>query len=155
MGTPLEVRTHMTRYPMTATRGMLAGRALALMRENKIRHLPIVDDGSVVGVVSERDLSGIRENKDVVLNRLMSDDPYVARLDSPLSEVASAMAAEKYGCTVVLNENDEVAGIFTTTDALALLSRLLKEREKMSPSSSGRRDEFARYMDEWIEWDSS
>jgi acetoin utilization protein AcuB len=145
----------MTRYPMTATRGMSARRALELMREHEIRHLPIVDEGSVVGVVSERDLAGFRAGRELALSHFMATDPYVARLDTPLSEVAAAMAAEKFGCTVVLDEQERVAGIFTTTDALVLLSRLLKEREKESRDPTRPRDEFARYMDEWIEWDSS
>lgn len=50
----------------------------------------------------------------------MSTDVYVVGPDTPLEQVASAMADHKYGCAVV-TEGNHVVGIFTTVDALRAL----------------------------------
>ena len=54
--TPAEV---MTRDPDTMLPGNTAIEALRLMEDGRFRHLPIVDDGKVVGIVSRFDFSGI------------------------------------------------------------------------------------------------
>ena len=54
--TPAEV---MTRDPDTMPPGNTAIEALRLMEDGRFRHLPIVDDGKVVGIVSRFDFSGI------------------------------------------------------------------------------------------------
>ena len=49
----------MTRDPDTMPPGNTAIEALRLMEDGRFRHLPIVDDGKVVGIVSRFDFSGI------------------------------------------------------------------------------------------------
>ena len=49
----------MTRDPNTMPPGNIAIEALRLMEDGRYRHLPIVDDGRVVGVVSRFDFSGL------------------------------------------------------------------------------------------------
>jgi CBS domain-containing protein len=49
----------MTREPDTMPSGKMAIEALRLMKDGRYRHLPIVDDGRVVGIVSRFDFSGI------------------------------------------------------------------------------------------------
>jgi CBS domain-containing protein len=48
----------MTRNPMTMPPGKTAIEALRLMEDGRYRHIPIVDDGKVVGIVSRFDFSG-------------------------------------------------------------------------------------------------
>lgn len=49
----------MTRNPTTMPPGKTAIEALRLMEDGRYRHLPIVDDGEVVGIVSRFDFSGL------------------------------------------------------------------------------------------------
>jgi CBS domain-containing protein len=49
----------MTRDPDTMPPGNTAIEALRLMEDGRFRHLPIVDDGKVVGIVSRFDFSGL------------------------------------------------------------------------------------------------
>jgi CBS domain-containing protein len=49
----------MTREPDTIPSGKIAIEALRLMEDRRYRHLPIVDDGRVVGIVSRFDFSGM------------------------------------------------------------------------------------------------
>jgi acetoin utilization protein AcuB len=103
-----------------------------LMREHRIRHLPVLDAGRIVGLVSDRDLSFIEtlldvDPKKVTVEEAMTPEPYIVATDSALDEVVSTMAARKYGSAIVA-DNAKVVGIFTTVDACAAFAELLKTR---------------------------
>jgi CBS domain-containing protein len=49
----------MTRDPDTMPKGKIAIEALRLMEDGRYRHLPVVDNGKVVGIVSRFDFSGV------------------------------------------------------------------------------------------------
>ena len=52
----LRVRTWMTKNLVTLSPKSKRGRSLTLCRERRIRHIPIVEEGRLVGIVSDRDL---------------------------------------------------------------------------------------------------
>jgi len=60
-GVPLDTRVSdvMTKEVVTAHPGMSLREAAAIMTEKWIRHLPVVDRGSLVGIMSQRDLAGV------------------------------------------------------------------------------------------------
>ena len=103
----------------------------ALMERHGVRHLPIVRDGGVVGVVSDRDLrvaSGLsaeRRNQ-VMAGDIMATDPISVLADTPLDEVAFDMSERKIGSVLVYEEGGEYLGIFTVTDALNALIEILR-----------------------------
>ncbi len=112
-------------------------RAHQLMREHHVRHLPVLDGGVLVGIVSDRDLRFIETLRDVddtrvAVEEAMTREPYFVTPDTPLSQVAGQMAEHKYGCAVVM-DGMRVVGMFTTTDALRALATVLEE-EAASPS---------------------
>jgi acetoin utilization protein AcuB len=95
------------------------------MRALGVRHLPVLDGGKLVGLVSQRDLFFVETLRDVdpaavPVEDAMSEDVYVVPPDRALGEVAARMAERKYGCTVIAN-GDKICGIFTTSDALRVL----------------------------------
>ncbi len=97
-----------------------------LMRELEVRHLPVLDGGKVVGIVSQRDLHLIETLRDVDPSKVevgeaMTDDPYTVDPDAPLCDVARTMAGRHLGAALV-KARGEVLGIFTTTDALRALA---------------------------------
>ena len=98
------------------------------MREHGVRHLPVVEEGRVVGMLSERevDLIGaiIERNTDELSVKLaMIHNVMVVAPDETLAHVAQQMATTKCGSAVVM-DGDTVMGIFTTIDALAILAEL-------------------------------
>lgn len=104
-------------------------RAQELMSSKGIRHLPVTSDGKLVGVLSDRDIKTAMAFKGANSKRLRCADlctesVYVTHRDSPLAAVAGELASKHYGSAVV-TENDEVVGIFTTTDACRALASVL------------------------------
>lgn len=103
-----------------------------MMREGHFRHLPVLHQGKLVGIVSDRDLNLVEslssiDPKLVPVSEAMTGEPYVVAPDTPLDEVVSTMAEKKYGSAVVC-DNHKVVGIFTTVDACAALATLLSTR---------------------------
>jgi acetoin utilization protein AcuB len=102
------------------------------MRDEKIRHLPVLQGGQLVGLLSQRDLYFIETLQDVDPERIavseaMSQDVYTVEPGSALTEVVKEMIAHKYGTAVVV-QRGEVLGVFTTIDALRALSQLLESQ---------------------------
>ena len=115
----------MTSTPHTITTRQTLAEAHQAMREQGVRHLPVVEDGKLVGVVSQRDLYLLETLRGVDVGRelveeAMSDEPFVVGPDAPLEEVAEVMANRKHGSALVV-EHSTVVGIFTSTDALRAL----------------------------------
>jgi acetoin utilization protein AcuB len=123
------IEEKMTEYPSIATRQTTVTEAAEFMRQLGIRHLPVVEKGKVVGVVSDRDLRQAQiyaDSMHIVVSDVMTPEPYCVPVGTPIVEVASQMAKRKIGCTVVLNLAGAVVGIFTTTDGMRLLAEALK-----------------------------
>lgn len=124
------IRPFMTPAPHTISTRQTLAEAHQAMRDRGVRHLPVVEEGKLVGVVSQRDLYLLETLRGVDVGRelveeAMSDEPYVVAPDSSLEEVAEAMANRKHGSALVV-ENATVVGIFTSTDALRALVALLR-----------------------------
>ncbi len=106
--------------------------AHSMMREQHIRHLPVLRQGKVVGIVTDRDLRLVETLTDVdptkvAVSEAMTPDPYVVTPEASLDEVVSMMAAKKYGSAVV-SDHGHVVGIFTTVDACSAFAELLTTR---------------------------
>jgi acetoin utilization protein AcuB len=107
--------------------------AHGLMRQHNLRHLPVLERGKIVGVVSQRDLYfletiGAVDPETDCVDEAMTSDVYCVGPDTHVEEVVAEMADHKYGCAVVV-EHNKVAGMFTTTDALRLLADLLRQQK--------------------------
>jgi acetoin utilization protein AcuB len=103
-----------------------------LMREQHIRHLPVLHQGKLVGILSDRDLHLIETLRDVdpdkvAVSEAMTPDPYIVSPEAELDEVVSTMAAKKYGSAIV-SDHGKVVGIFTTVDACSAFADLLTTR---------------------------
>jgi acetoin utilization protein AcuB len=119
----------MTQGPHTIGKRRTLAEAHAMMRELKVRHLPVVERGKVVGIVSQRDLHLVEtlpdvEPDEVAVDDAMSEDVFCVTADTPLADVARKMAKQKYGSAVVM-DGAKVIGIFTATDGLKALDFLL------------------------------
>ena len=100
------------------------------MQKHQGRHLPVLEGGKLVGVVTQRDLYLIETFKDidpetVPVEDAMTMDVYCVEPDDTLESVVRHMADQKIGCAVVMART-KVTGLFTTTDAMRALVALLK-----------------------------
>lgn len=116
----------MTPQPLTVGRGQKLVVAHKMMTDNGVRHLPVLERGELIGVVSQRDLyfvetiAGVDKYEDEVEDA-MSVDVRAFPPEAPLVEVAQEMSERKLGCAVVV-ERGRVIGIFTASDALRILA---------------------------------
>jgi CBS-domain-containing membrane protein len=112
----------------------LANDVIALGR---IRHIPVVDDGRLVGIITERDLIGAAASqifglkqksksallKSVLIKEVMKKRVVTAAPDTPIKDVAHLMAEKKIGCLPVVSAG-AVVGLVTTTDILRYVESL-------------------------------
>ncbi len=117
---------HMSPSPHTIGRDQTLDTASRIMREHRIRHLPVLEGGKLLGILSSRDVHLIETLDDVDPTRVtveeaMSAEPYAVAPGASLIDVVRTMAEHKYGAAVVM-EHSKVVGIFTTIDALRVLA---------------------------------
>jgi acetoin utilization protein AcuB len=108
--------------------------ALRLMREHRIRHLPVLKFGKVVGVVSDRDIklaSGFDGADKMAVEDIMTPDPFTVTPQAPVDIVAAEMAEHKYGCAIVKQDNGATVGIFTAVDGLRCLAEISREHYRV------------------------
>jgi CBS domain-containing protein len=110
------------------------------MRALRFRHMPVVDRGRLVGLISHRDVlrysasSLLPHSKEqthylatkFLVRDVMTRDVAAVTPDTPLLEVASRMQKGKLGCLPVVNGENSLVGIITEADFVALCMRLLR-----------------------------
>jgi len=127
------IKVAMTPFPFFVEIDASVTEARAVMREHEIHHLPVTEDGTLVGMLSERELRLLEATGriDVDAPGSVRDacvrDAYVVDVDAPLDEVLSTMAARHLGAALVV-KNRKLAGILTSSDACRLLAEALRER---------------------------
>lgn len=128
---PLVMRHWMTPSPHSIGRDQPLAVAHRLMREHDLRHLPVLERGKIVGLLTQRDLYFLEtlaavDPETECVDEAMSPDVYCVTPGARIGEVVSEMARHKYGCAIVV-DNAKVVGMFTTTDAMRLLAELLEK----------------------------
>jgi len=123
---------YMTRQPWTIRKDATMAQAHSMMRAHAIRHLPVLDGGKLVGIVSQRDLHLIEtlpgsDPETVTVEEAMVSDVYVVGPNEPVDVVVDHMADHKQGSAVVVDRRGTVEGIFTTVDALQVLAEVLRK----------------------------
>jgi predicted transcriptional regulator len=105
----------------------------ALMKECRIRHLPIMSQGQLAGLISDRDLReamALPEASKLMAQDVMKTDLFVVQKSMPLLDVVNRMKIQKVGCVLVVNDARDCIGIFTTINALGMLADFLKDDEQ-------------------------
>jgi acetoin utilization protein AcuB len=120
----------MTQRPVTIPPTALIADAHRLMLSRRIRHLPVVGNDGLCGVLSDRDLHifeslALGNPDEVSVADVMVKAPYVVEPTMPLDEAVAAMAELKIGSVVVVDKSG-IAGIFTAVDACYALSQILR-----------------------------
>ncbi len=126
------VAKRMKRNPVFVDEGDSMKRAMDLLKEHEIRHLPVLKDGEkLVGIVSERDIKQaspssataleIREIfyllDKVKVKQIMTRRPYTVSSTTPIEEAALIIREKKVGCLPVV-DSGKLVGIITETDII-------------------------------------
>lgn len=130
MAQTLLVQDLMTRSPLTIEASSSLADARRLMKRHGVRHLPVMDEGVLVGLISDRDVKLIEAHtksdpKDISLAQAMSRAPWTVAPSTPLEVAARHMARHKLGSSVVVDNEQQVVGIFTSQDGLRALAQVL------------------------------
>ena len=138
------VRTRMTEGVVTASPEMTLAEALALTRQHRIRHLPVMEGGKLIGLVTDRDLrlamppiwADERDELREQLTRrrvgeLMITELITATPDTPVEDAARQLYQNRIGCLPIM-EGEELVGILTETDLLRALVELFGTEQPSS-----------------------
>ncbi|HEX4844983.1 MAG TPA: CBS and ACT domain-containing protein [Geothrix sp.] len=144
----------MMRRPVTVvSSGTTIGEAFQLLQDRGFRHLPVVDQGRLVGVLTDRDLRLATSNlchtpRDAgdPVSVAMSSPPLTADPLDPVEDAARIMREHKIGCLPVV-DGSELVGILTgmdLLDALMLLTGVSKPSSRLEVALADRPGELAR-----------
>jgi acetoin utilization protein AcuB len=101
---------------VTVTPDTLVGAARDLLRQHAIRHLPVLEDGLLVGIVSERDL--LRATSQALpLREVMTRTVFVLSPGTSIREAARLFRDRRFGAVPVL-DGRRLVGIVSVTDVL-------------------------------------
>ena len=134
----IRVSDLMVANPKTISPTTTIWAALALMRQEDIRHLLVIGgDGKLHGVVSNRDFRRVLDFLDaegkvphageIAVSEIMTKGPriFTARVDTPLLNVAQLMVRERVGAIPIVDDQQRPVGIVTQKDVMRELVRQL------------------------------
>ncbi|MFA5654094.1 MAG: CBS domain-containing protein [Desulfomonilia bacterium] len=135
----VKVKELMTTGVVTASPGDSISDALEKMYAGRFRRIPVVDQGRLAGVITDRDIRQAlnspmlfrdRSYDDYMLRELtvggsMTADPLTIHPDAGIVEAAEMMEGKRIGGLPVV-DNDTLVGIITISDLMNYLIRLLR-----------------------------
>ena len=122
------VKKFMNRNLVTVSENSSVEEAVGLLKTHSIRHLPVVEDGKIVGLVTESELRGAifpAMLEDITVKDLMNRDPVTVDSEAPLEEAAALIYHHKVGGLLVVDEAGKLEGIITMVDMLLALIDLM------------------------------
>lgn len=136
------VGERMSKPVITISPDMPISEALNLMKKEHIRRAPVVKDGKLAGIVSDKDLLNASPSpvttlsiwemnyllSKVTVDQVMTNNVMTVTEDTPIEQAARIMADNKIGGLPVMR-NGHVAGIITETDLFKVFLELLGARE--------------------------
>lgn len=161
------VRYWMTQSLFVATEGMTLLDALRVMREKKVRRLPVVHGKQLRGIISRSDLyqfidptviddvripTAVAENLDTILvGQHMTAWPLTCEPNDPVEEVGARMREKKVGCMPVMS-GDDLVGMITESDIFDALTQLTGwglggDRISLRVTNDQKTDVFFRVME--------
>jgi len=137
------VGERMSRPVISITRDMPIHDALALFKKEKIRRAPVLKDGKLIGIISDKDLLNASPSQatslsvwemnymlsKITVKEVMTREVLTVQADTPIEEAARLMADNKIGGVPVMKA-DKVVGMITETDLFKIFLELMGARTK-------------------------
>lgn len=133
------VRDWMSRAPVSVSPDVPVGQVAGLMRNQAIRHVLVMENEQLVGIVSDRDLRGLLMEGGPTLSpsspvaSVMSEPPVAVDPETPLSEAVRTMLEHKIGALPVV-DGGRAVGILTRADALEALLAVIESLNRCGAS---------------------
>jgi len=156
------VSKRMTRDPVAVSPGQSLAEALRLTREHRIRHLPVVEGGEVVGIVSDRDIrlalpsplaaadpEGARFVRDTPVSAIMAREVITVGPWDAVEDAARLLHRHRIGALPVVDAHGRLLGILSETDVLHAFVELLGPSgasSRLEVAMDDRAGELARAM---------
>lgn len=139
MSVRLTLKTLMTPFPYAIDIDADLPQAQTLMAEHDIRHLPVTEDGQLVGVITERDVHRSLAEAQVAcrtaalqVRQVYEREAYVVDLSERLDTVLLEMAARHIGSTLVVRRG-KLVGILTAMDVCRCFGEYLRAQLPSGP----------------------
>lgn len=123
----MKVKNCMQSDPVTIMRTALVKDAVALMEKHSIRHLPVMEDGRLVGFITENDLRQFyfpSMVEDIPVDQAMVRNPVTVTVDTSIDQAARLFHEYKIGGLPVM-ENNDLVGIITASDLLSAFIEII------------------------------
>jgi len=132
----------MTKNPMTVSASSSIGEVARLMMDEGVRHLPVMEGGSMVGIISDRDIKSVsmprlvdqaaietlRARYDQPISEMMAGDPVTAYPETNLAEAVDLMLDNRVGALPVVNaDTGDLLGILSQVDVLRVARDRLED----------------------------
>jgi acetoin utilization protein AcuB len=131
----------MTKNPLVMTPAETIGQADELMTENRIRQLPVVAEGALLGIITDRDIRSFLAQSALVepeerakvlrtnVREIMTAEPLTLAPDDDLREALELLIEEKIGGIPVVDQAEGLVGIVTYVDVLRCFLNRLEEEQ--------------------------
>jgi CBS domain-containing protein len=128
----ISVADFMTKDLVTVRESDDVALAEALLRLGGIRHLPVVRDHKLVGILTQRDIlrsgaSGKAGAREIAVSDVMTREPTSVRPAMALSHAARLMLERKYGCLPVCDPEGKLVGIVTEADFVRFAADVVQD----------------------------
>ncbi len=135
--------TNLMTVPPSAT----LAEARTLMQSNRIHHLPVTDDGDLVGLITITNVlaatdSFLRDDRnrihanEIIVGDVMVKDVATVDVNASLRQAALFLEKHQIGCLPVMDDG-KMVGIITETDFVAVAINLLEQLESTEPYDDG------------------
>jgi len=121
------IKAMMTPFPHAIESGERMEKAVAMMADYGIGHLPVTEEGRLIGIIAAEDLTALsgRKGGKRIIKQSSIREAYIVELTEPLDVVLLRMAKKKVDCALVVKD-ERLAGIFTRSDACRCFGYLLR-----------------------------
>lgn len=127
----------MTHDPVTLNEGDDLGLADEIFHLGRLRHLPVVKGGKLVGLVTHRDFlkalarEGEHRGKTAIAKEVMTRQVTQVKPSTSLRKALQLMVRNKFGCLPVVNDRGKLVGILTETDATRFAARMIGDLDRI------------------------
>lgn len=122
------IRDLMTAMPHTIGHDMTVSLAKKMMADHRCHHLPVLDGGRIVGIVTSTDVAKterlLPQSDDLPVEDIMVEDPVEVTGSENALTVIKLMKQKAIGSVIIAPSAEQKMGIFTSTDALHYLTKL-------------------------------
>ncbi|MGB2691957.1 MAG: CBS domain-containing protein [Thermodesulfobacteriota bacterium] len=116
------VKDYMTLNPRTVNPQDNAQEVAEKMKTLNYRQFPVVEDGKLVGIITETDLAdALTKNEDVSIKDVMVTEPLTLMEDASIENASDIIRIKNFNALPVVSENNDLLGLLTVTDILDAL----------------------------------